>query len=120
MKKAELTTDWGTLPGRLRYLMKSLNLKQKDFAGACGVSENYISLLVTGRRQGISEPLCRLICQMYGVREEWLKEGAGEPFAMGEAETAEQLRGRLSEVMEGLNSAQLKQMLSEAMRQMEH
>lgn len=117
MEKTEFALNWDNLPNRLRYLMRTLKVKQKDFAGACGVSENYVSMLVTGRRKSISEPLCRLICQVYGVSEAWLKEGVGEPFTTSEAEAAQQLRGQLSELMETLNSTQLQQMLSDVVKQ---
>ena len=117
MKDSEVTTSWVNLTDRLRSLLRTLKVKQKDFAGACGVSENYVSMLVTGRCKSISEPLCRLICQVYGVSETWLKEGVGEPFDTSEAKSAEQLRGRIAELMENRNSAQLQQMLGEAMKQ---
>ncbi len=113
----EKNTNWENLPDRLRYLMKTLNVKQKDFAAVCGVSENYISMLVNGRRKSISEPLCRLICQMYGISEVWLKDGLGELFDVSESKSSELLRERLSEVMSVMNSQQLQMMLNEAKKQ---
>ena len=99
------------LPDRLRYLMKKLNVRQKDFAKACGVSENYISMLVSGRRQNISKPLCRLICQTWGIHEQWLLSGSGEPFMNQETAAAARLRSQVSDRLENMNSAQLEKLL---------
>ena len=111
MKKAERSFEWDTLSGRLRYLMRELNVRQKDFAKVCGVSDNYISMLVTGRRTSVSEPLCRLVCQTYGISAIWLKEGIGDPFLDREAAIAGRLRQELTDRLEGLNSVQLQKLL---------
>ncbi len=111
MKKAERSFNWDTLSSRLRYLMRELGVKQKEFAEVCGVSDNYISMLVTGRRDSISEPLCRLICQTYGISDIWLKEGIGDPFFDREAETAARLRQQITDKMDALNSVQLQKLL---------
>ena len=99
------------LADRLRYLMKTLNLRQKDFAEACRVSDNYISMLVNGRRRNISEPLCRLICQTWGISEQWLRSGSGKPFLDEETAAAGKLRERLTCKLEHLDSDQLERLL---------
>ena len=111
------TAALDTLADRMRYLMKALKVKQKDFAKTCGVTENYISLLVTGRRTSISEPMYRLICQVYGVSETWLKTGSGEPFKGKEEEIKKDLQDKISVIMEAMSSAQLQEILNMAERQ---
>ena len=111
MKKTERVYQWDTLSGRLRYLMRELGMKQTEFAAACGVSTNYISMLVTGRRTGVSEPLCRLICQKYNVNPDWLRTGLGHPYADQEAIEAARLREELSERIDALDSVTLRNLL---------
>ena len=116
----ETSMNWDNFSDRLRYLMRILNVKQKDFAVVCGVSENYISLLVTGRRKNISGTLCRLICQTYGVSEVWLKTGEGEPFDVNMAASAEMLKGRIAEVLETLTPGQLEKLYNETIKQLDN
>lgn len=111
MKKTERSYGWDTLAGRLRFLLKEKGIKQKEFAEICGVSDNYISMLVTGRRDGISEPLCRLICQNYGIHPLWLREGLGEPYIDQESIDAAYLREQLTDKLETMDSASLRILL---------
>lgn len=64
---------------RLRELRKSLNLTLEKFGENLGVKRNAISQIETGRN-GLSDQMLKSICREYGVREEWLRDGIGEPF----------------------------------------
>jgi transcriptional regulator with XRE-family HTH domain len=64
-----------TLQGRLRWVIAENGLKQKEFAKALGVSENYVSLLMSGRNQNISEPLAKLIEKTYDYPPGWIING---------------------------------------------
>ena len=118
MRIEERTVEMQTLAERMRYLINTLKVKQKAFAQACGVSEDYISLLVTGRRTSISEPMYRLISLIYGVNEVWLKTGEGEPFKKTEAEIRKDLQEKISAITEGMTSAQLQEVLNLIEKQM--
>jgi DNA-binding CsgD family transcriptional regulator len=48
-----------------------------DFARALGISANYVSLLVNGRKKMVSRPLARLIETTYAYRAEWVLTGGG-------------------------------------------
>lgn len=68
------------LAARLRRILNETNTKQRNFAKECGISENYVSLLVNGRKKTISETLALLIEQNYGYSADWLITGTGIPF----------------------------------------
>lgn len=62
---------------RIIDLRKSLNLKQTQFAERIGVTSQLISTIEAGKAK-VTEANIRLICLTFGVREEWLRDGAGE------------------------------------------
>ena len=55
-----------TLAERIKIIIKEQNLKQSEFADALGVSANYISLLVTGRKNNVSLTFAKLIDALFG------------------------------------------------------
>jgi len=70
-----------TLGDRLRIVLKEHNLKQVEFAKALGVSANYVSLLISGKRGPISDTLAKLIEETYGYSAQWIMTGDGEKKA---------------------------------------
>lgn len=64
---------------RLRYLRKTLGLTLEKFGEKLGVKKNAISQVETGRNS-LTDQMLKSICREYGVREEWLRDGVGEPF----------------------------------------
>ncbi|MBR1391045.1 MAG: helix-turn-helix transcriptional regulator [Lachnospiraceae bacterium] len=65
---------------RLKYLRKELlHLTLKDFGDRIGVSHSAISNIENGAR-GVTGQMLTSICREFGVREEWLRTGEGEPF----------------------------------------
>jgi transcriptional regulator with XRE-family HTH domain len=66
-----------TLSERFRILLKEQCLKQAELADALGVSANYISLLVHGRKTQVSLTLAKLVEALYGYTAEWLITGNG-------------------------------------------
>lgn len=64
---------------RIRRLRRELDLTQKDFGEAVGLTQNSITLIETGRRN-ISDYSIRNICREFNVNEEWLRTGVGEMF----------------------------------------
>lgn len=64
---------------RIRYLRKNvLRLNQTDFARKLGMTQTGVSYL---EHQGatITEQTIRTVCLVFGVREEWLRQGT-EPM----------------------------------------
>ena len=69
-----------TINERVRYLRKTLLGKTaEEFAPRLGVTRSAIANIETGNRN-VTEQMFKLICQEYGVRPEWLKNGEGDPF----------------------------------------
>lgn len=70
-----------TLGDRLRIILKERNIKQIEFAKVLGVSANYISLLISGKRGPISDTLAKLIEETYGYSAQWVMNGEGEKLS---------------------------------------
>ena len=64
-----------TLAERIKIIIKEQNLKQSEFADALGVSANYISLLVTGRKNNVSLTFAKLIDALFGYPANWVLTG---------------------------------------------
>jgi len=67
-----------TLAERIKEILKEQKLKEKELSKALGVSDNYISLLATGRKTQISLTLAKLIEALYGYSTDWLLSGEGD------------------------------------------
>ena len=65
---------------RIKAARKARKMTQKQLAEAIGLTQNYIAMIETGRREP-SERTISDICQVCGVDEIWLQTGTGEMFA---------------------------------------
>ena len=70
-----------TLGERIKTILTQRGLKQVELACALGVSANYVNLLVKDKKQRLSEPLAKLIQELYGYSAQWVLTGEGEPMA---------------------------------------
>ncbi|MCI9330897.1 MAG: helix-turn-helix transcriptional regulator [Oscillibacter sp.] len=68
------------LKDRVRLILDERHMRQKDLAEAIKVTESYISNLVGGKRDNISETLALLIEQTLGYSARWVLTGEGEPY----------------------------------------
>lgn len=64
---------------RIRQARQALGLTQKEFAGALGIVQGFLSGIETGRKAP-SDTLLIALTHTYGINPGWLKSGAGEPF----------------------------------------
>lgn len=64
---------------RIKKLRKHLDLTQEEFGKRIGVKRNTIATYEMGRNEPI-DSVITLLCREYGVREDWLRTGAGEMF----------------------------------------
>ena len=64
---------------RIKALRKELGLSQLKFAEGISISPGYIARIGTGD-SSVNDRIAKLICAMYNVSEQWLKEGLGEMF----------------------------------------
>ena len=66
-----------TIGERIKFVRKSNNRTQVQFARELGISQTHISKIEKGVEHP-SEMLLLFICSMYGCSIEWLKSGIGE------------------------------------------
>lgn len=74
--------------GRIKFLRKEiLHLSQASFGESLGVNRDMVNNIENNRlaRPDQKEPLYKLICKTFNVREEWLKNGE-EPIYQMDAE----------------------------------
>lgn len=64
---------------RVKEVRKSLGLTLEKFGENLGVTKTAISNIEKGIRN-LTDQMLKSICREYGVREEWLRSGEGEPF----------------------------------------
>ena len=75
---------------RIKKLRKELDLTQTEFGAKIGSVQNTITGYENGRRNP-SAPVITLICEKFGVNEEWLRTGEGEMFKSTPSDALEQL-----------------------------
>ncbi|MDR0433510.1 MAG: LuxR C-terminal-related transcriptional regulator [Gracilibacteraceae bacterium] len=92
------------LSERIALILREQQLKNVDFAGVLGISANYVSLLVNGRKKMVSQPLARLIETTYGYRAEWVLTGK-EPVRL---DTLQGLQERTVEKIMRMDSDELR------------
>lgn len=70
-----------TVSERVRWLRKSerVGLTLEKFGARLGVTKVAVSNIENGNR-ALTEQMLLAICREFGVREEWLRDGTGEPF----------------------------------------
>ena len=64
---------------RVKWLRRELGLTLEKFGEKLGVQKSAISKLEHDQCS-ISDQMAKSICREYGVREEWLRTGEGDPF----------------------------------------
>jgi len=62
---------------RIRRLRLSQGLTQKEFAAALGIVQGFLSAVESGKKKP-SNTLIIALCQLHGIRREWLLSGEGE------------------------------------------
>lgn len=75
---------------RLKYIRKTLNLTQKNFAKEIGMSQSGYAQIETGDKP-ISNRLIKPICLAFNIDENWLRTGEGEMFIKVEDSIFKQL-----------------------------
>ena len=94
---------------RVKYLRKELGLTLEKFGDNLGVTKTAISNIEKGIRN-LTDQMLKSICREYGVREEWLRTGDGEPF--GSQTMNQSILAFANEVMADEDEAFRKRMLA--------
>ena len=71
---------------RIEKARKSLSMSRAAFGEKMGVSGDVINNLERGRVEA-KEHMVKLICQTFGLNEEWLRTGKGEMFLSEDTES---------------------------------
>lgn len=64
---------------RFKEIRNSLKMKQADFAKEIKLTQGHVSD-IENKRKGVSDRVIEIICLKYGVREDWLRNGAEEMY----------------------------------------
>lgn len=79
-----------TIGQRIRAVRKHYGLNQTDFGEKIGLKQTAIGLYENDQR-GVADRTILLICEKYGVREEWLRNETGEMFVESDSTILSQL-----------------------------
>lgn len=98
---------------RIRVILKENHLKQKELAKEIGVTESYISALINGRNDNISQALATLIEEKYGYNSAWVLDGGGPKMKMvGKNHTLSDIHKKAILQIEKLSPEQIKAVLA--------
>lgn len=64
---------------RIKELRKVLGLSQQEFANKIGIARGNIAAYEVGKNNP-SDAVIVLICKVFNVNEDWLRDGIGEMF----------------------------------------
>ncbi len=68
---------------RIKQVRKDAKLSQSDFGEKLGVSRSVINNIELDRnKNGIQENIIKLICCVFNVNEDWLKNGKGHKYSL--------------------------------------
>lgn len=81
---------------RIKFLRKSLNLTQQEFADKLNIKRGAVANYEIGRNQPI-DAVISLICKTYNVNETWLLTGEGEMFLPVDDDVADMVSRLLEE-----------------------
>ena len=79
-----------TIGERIRLIRKETGLNQTDFGEKVGLRQSSLGQNESGVRNATDRTII-LICEKYGVREEWLRNGTGEMFLESDSTIVSQL-----------------------------
>jgi len=95
---------------RVRKLRKEiLRLRQYEFARELGVGYTAISKIESGQRS-LTEQMLLAIVRRWGVSEDWLRHGEGEPFPALEED--ERLQKAVADILAGVTDPTRRELLS--------
>ena len=79
-----------TIGERIRSIRKETGLNQTDFGEKVGLRQSSLGQIESGVRNATDRTII-LICEKYGVREDWLRNGTGEMFLETDSTIVSQL-----------------------------
>ena len=75
---------------RIKQLRKELKLTQKEFSSVITISSGQLACIETEKRN-VNNRTIKLICDSFGVNNEWLRTGKGSIFSTDKDSTQNRL-----------------------------
>jgi transcriptional regulator with XRE-family HTH domain len=97
------------LTDRFKLILSESVVRQKDFALSLGISEGYLSQIMNGKRDIISESLALLIQEKYYYSAKWVMTGEGDRFISSKNSIIKQ---KAINAIEKLSSSELKAVMA--------
>ena len=95
---------------RVKYLrVNLLHMRQIEFGNALGVGSTAISKIESGQRS-LTEQMLLAIVRRWGVSEDWLRNGTGEPFPVAEEDA--RLEKAVADILAGVTDPTRRELLS--------
>lgn len=95
---------------RVKYLrVNLLHMRQIEFGNALGVGSTAISKIESGQRS-LTEQMLLAIVRRWGVSEDWLRSGTGEPFPAAEEDA--RLEKAVADILAGVTDPTRRELLS--------
>lgn len=69
-----------TMGERLRLIRKALGMSQIEFAKKLSLTQNWVSMVETNKGT-LSDGTQHVLCELFGVNPEWLRDGSGKQWA---------------------------------------
>ena len=98
---------------RISEIIKENRLKQKELAALMGVTESYVSTLLSGRNRNISVSVANLIEEKLGYSARWLLYGEEPKYKeISKNPNLSDIHRRVISQLEGMNDEQIKAVLA--------
>ena len=69
-----------TMGERLRLIRKAFGMSQIEFAKRLSLTQNWVSMVETNKGT-LSDGTQHMLCELFGVNPEWLRDGSGKQWA---------------------------------------
>lgn len=98
---------------RISEIIKENHLKQKELAAIMGVTESYVSTLLSGRNRNISVTVANLIEEKLGYNAHWLLSGEEPKYKqISKNPNLSDVHKRVISQLETMNEEQIKAVLA--------
>lgn len=101
------------LKERIALIIKENHLKQKELAAIIGVTESYISTLLSGRNANVSTAVANLIEEKLGYNAQWVLADAEPKYKkVSDYRNISEIHRRVMLRLEKMNNEQIRAVLA--------
>lgn len=95
---------------RIAAVLEEQNLRQKDLSSIIGLSDGYVSALISGRNKKVSVPVALLMEEKFGYSAQWILTGQ-EPKYIEDHLTLSESQKRLIDQVKKLSKEEVRAVL---------